>query len=125
MFGEEKKLAAQIKRLTVENYLLANKITPTASQAESLTLRFVDELPREIEPWMIDNEVEKVRAKTDMFFIEAGQAAGGGDGGGNGGDGKAAGPGGIRSRADLKTAGDKARYIGEHGSAAYLDLPNA
>jgi hypothetical protein len=31
----------------------------------------------------------------------------------------------VHSKADLKTAADKAHFIGRHGASAYLDLPAA
>lgn len=31
----------------------------------------------------------------------------------------------VRSRAELRTAADKARWIGEHGADAYMSLPDS
>lgn len=44
-------------------------------------------------------------------------------GGGAANEGNGGGAGGVKTKADLATSADKAKYIGEHGQAAYLELP--
>jgi len=62
---------------------------------------------------------KKLSATASHLFKPSGGGGADNAGGGNTGSGT------VRTKADFRTAADKAKYIGEHGRDAYLALPSA
>jgi len=69
-----------------------------------------------ISPLTVSDWVSELATNAPHLFKES-------SGGGAANEDGKGGTGTIKTKADLKTAADKAKFIGEHGQEAYLELP--